>query len=325
MYNPQTQYRGDVYLARGISNAGENAKQLLGYFAEQGDEAKRFRATLKAMDPENKDQYDAMGHGELKGKLDAMALQRADKIQQEQMDLAKQHAALYQAEADRQNAGLEAARRFAGLVGNAASQPDLSNLSSFAQGGDVEPRRVTPEMLMQFAGQAGVSDPRVLQGFTQLAELGQTGNPDGFTEDPRTGARFFRSGKSVLPSGTNPEVAAGRNLVPMLDEQGNETGYQGYYDGKAMRVVKSPAQPIFRQAVDDKGKPIPDLYLAPNGQAVDRRTAMQKSGVADLGAEPATAPSAGATPIKVTTRAEYDKLPSGTRFIGGDGRIYTKP
>lgn len=237
-------------LAAGISAMGANLKKLKAF--------RQMAVDGMDMDP---DQVDHMTAEQIQGHMQGVAWQNT-----QQEHEAKMKEILAQA-ADRQNTIDEAE-----ALGKIA--PNISAWQQDHPGEQIDPT----SMFGMFAG-AKVS-PRV-QGAIMSKLLpgmiGNDGGPMNFTEDPVSGFRFATKGKIVQPSGVNPGKAAGVQMIPQHDEEGNLLGFS-QVDARGHAIFR-PAKggATMKQATDENDNPIPGFYVDGEGKVHDTRSMIEKN------------------------------------------------
>jgi hypothetical protein len=161
-----------------------------------------------------------------------------------------------------------------------------------------------------------------LSKWQQITEGGGESLSPAFVEDPNTGARFVTRGKTMLPSGVNPERAVPR-VIPQHDDSGNLLGWS-QVDSRG-RAIFTPYKGNSRmtQATDEQGKPIDNFYFDSQGKAHDLRTLMQKA----MGDTPTTTPaqaSGKGRPPTITTEEQYKALGPNQEYYDAAGNLRRK-
>jgi len=229
---PELIVRGGEALGAGIANGGQNlGRGLEAMFAKRqaekerikrdGDLAASLRKTLKIAYPERGKEFDALGLPDLRGVLEGEALSSARRKEQEAL---KERAAM---------------ANFA----RSAAQPIVENYYE------------APERFPQppNVALATIKNPDAagLPNFAAVAKALEAENmvPTNlsFNEDPVSGARFARTGNTVLPSGVNP------SKITMVDVTDPNTG----------ELVSLPVNPRTGQAILKPRAPVVNR-VAPN-------------------------------------------------------------
>jgi len=161
------------------------------------------------------------------------------------------------------------------------------------------------------------------------AQGGGDEGPFEFVEDPVSGSRFARSRKSVLPSGTNPDKVISTEEVELADGEVVTV----IRTGKGTQIIRKRA-PQGEVTEAAKLRSLTERYSA---IVRTRRTltASQRAEADGLleeinalihpGTQRAAPAESAATELpKPTTKAAYDSLPSGTRYIHPTGETRVK-
>ncbi len=274
-----------------------------------------------------------MSHGELEGVLKGHAAQAAMQEHLAKMQEFSAHAEEYAAQA-RQRDELSAENRGVGdFLNNYYNAPKVSRPADDGEGDTMVQADPTHAERLQFAtARAGKAGGRVLERAVEslskyAATLDDTDLTTGFDENEKTGEMFAHRGKQLLPAGVNPNNAASRpTLLPMHDQDGKLVGWsQVDVRGHATFHQAKSTDGVFTQARDPNGNFLKGVYIDGQGKTHDLRSVLQKTlgDEADQGGGGSTANGAG--PVRVTSKAERDKLAKGTRYIGPDGvTIYIK-
>ena len=118
-----------------------------------------------------------------------------------------------------------------------------------------------------------------------------------FEQDPVTGARFYRSGRTSMSSGFDPAAAAAETqMIPQHDDTGKVVGWSQVGPNGRATWVANKNNMTFTQAQDRDGKPVPGWYVDGQGKMHDTRSVMEKMLVAQ--AKP-TQPTAAAARVTV--------------------------
>lgn len=308
-YAPGIQYRGDQYLYEGISDAGKAiAGAVKEYRANQkaNDAAdSTFELMMGTLAPMVKD---GSIPEQFASKLPDMAKFSSLSLSKKQATLGQlatsmgvlAHDSQFQ-EQKRNNESIRlhqeaAANREERLFnqqqaedqGNAGFLQDYANFSQMTQGGSKPPLVLNQPLrqTLQTPGGAGVAalarNPAASRDVRDLVlresmqpPTAEAGGPLDFQEDPVTGARFARSGKSILPSGTNP---ANQMLVePVTDSDGNNIGHV-LRTGKTVQFIRKEkeGQQISPSAVASLNKTLSDLRRQIQVAPDDQKAAIQE-------------------------------------------------
>jgi hypothetical protein len=260
-------------LGGGIAAGGEGVGSALAQRRErlnkdverqrkEADEAKRLRAALGAAFPNRKSEFEVMSRPQLQGEYDNIALQRTMQIIQQ----GKQ-----------EQTGQE---KFNTILGNIIQpQPGSQGIGVPVAG---RGRPLTPEDIIAAATRSGTGTPemvsRMLLEQQALRQREQSPENLAFGEDPITGTRFAQYGRSILPSGINPQKFATGSAIEILDDQGQPTGNLGVWTGRGVQVIKKPKEATgeMKPAYDPEGNIIPGVYVDANGKVHDLRSQIQK-------------------------------------------------
>jgi hypothetical protein len=298
--------------------------------AQRGTQADALRKLIQAYAPGQKDMHQAikgMSVDQLEGMLKGYAMKQA----------AAEHAAkMSDFEAQAQ------LRRQQALDDQTVGRL----IRAYGQGPDVGQGPVSADERMRYAftqvpdAAGGRVLPKAIEALTRYEQLrnpkaGEDLTPQ-FTEDPVTGLRFYRSGKTSIASGVNPAVAPKPEPYGIHDAQGNLLQW-ALPNGKGGWTYKDVSQAQLVQARDENGNPIKGFYVGPGKKVVDARTQMDKAGLEQLLAgtgaggkgTSTTAPAGGAEQMpsakKDLVKGKRYMLPGRTGAWTWDGTQFMPP
>lgn len=243
MYNPGVQDRSGELLGRGISSAGASVgaglQKMLEERKQKAKETKVLRQAFKTFMPDRADEFETMGHEELKGQL--LGIQMQEKARGEQSKQAEEASRLdyyksRQAEAELQRAktkqGMEAESRFA-----------LLNGAELPEGAEGPPRAPAMEgqRILRNASQAGIGPEEMARLATGLAHVK---NMDGASAPQvfkgPNGRDFVVHGNSISPAGIDPEfLKEFGKLQGLVDEDGNVIAYGAMGPKGETKIIKA--------------------------------------------------------------------------------------
>lgn len=236
-------------------------------YSDLADKAKRYRNALGALHPDHKDVYQTMSLPQLQGRMDAISLNRAGQIAQSQR--AKLDEEVTKLRTDRMNAALQG-QFMQQLAGNLRGQAPQSYDAALQNPSGTPGMDPLSAMATAAAGSGYNVPAGQLDDIIRAAAAAQGKTPNALTfgEDPITGSRYAQFGRSILPSGVNPQKAM------QAADQMPETpkGYTRVWNGKSWMFLKTPedvtdgeltpatlnGQPVAGMVVDKKGN-IKDL------------------------------------------------------------------
>lgn len=228
-YNPQTQYRGDLYLSRGLSEGlGAISDAIESRNKEKKDRARKFKGLQEYADAAGiiaKDESTTMSLDELEGRVRAEEYKRL----KSESDLRQQSMQVQLGAAQEQVGTAQRMRQFshglaeyagtpsvAGTLGNAMASPEsgvtLSELNQYMGANPVN-NQVTPEAIMGMAGRSGVLTPAM------AAELAAMSQPKRLNEFP-VSALGQPTGAPVGGFQFVPTSTGGGQLVPLEPSAG---------------------------------------------------------------------------------------------------------
>lgn len=325
-YDPHVQPRGSDYIAQAGIQAGQSIAEGIKGMRQRLLQTQAMRSMAVqglGMDP---DQVDKMNLNQLQGTLAGAALKRSNVGQQlEQQLMAEKtkgaalertimegdQAAMQRLQAIRQ-ARTQASLPAPGAPGSPGGPdgPPNPNVRPYDASDprtmmeDMNTAGVRPQIgyqMMESARAAAQAHRYEAQGNMYDARAAGNGNGDQPIV-PQTlpgGYVGFR-----LPGSNQMDIrqdmSAGPQANQVEDEQGNVAGTVINMGGKNIfRPAKPAIQNKLNQAVDDKGKALPGIYINPNtGQHIDMRSSMQKDygGGAGAPAAPASGGVSGKAP-----------------------------
>jgi hypothetical protein len=133
-------------------------------------------------------------------------------------------------------------------------------------------------------------------------------------------------------TGTGASLPNIRPQQSMTAEEAEQYGLQpvGTYSDGSIKYGRPPAPRATRFELitgryDDDG-PLPDQLFDPyTGEKWNHGDPIPPAVTAARGGTASSSPQAAPTgPVAATTKADYDRLPSGTRYTAPDGKVYTK-
>lgn len=228
-YNPQTQYRGDIYINRGLSAGLDSIVEgMEARSKEKKDRARKFKGLAEYADAAGiipKEESTVMSLDELEGKVRAEEYKRL----KQESDLRQQAMQAQLGAAQEQVGTAQRMRQFsqglaeyastpsvAGTLGNAMASPGsgvtLSDLNQYMGANPVN-NQVTPDVIMGMAGQSGVLTPAM------AAELTAMNQPKRLNEFPVSELgqpRGSVNGYQFVPTSTG-----GGQLIPTTPQQGD--------------------------------------------------------------------------------------------------------
>jgi hypothetical protein len=291
----------------GGGGAGENRGPSPA--AQRGAQAEAIRKLIKTYAPDAKDLHTAtkgMSVDQLEGMLKGYALKQAG---------AEQAARVqdWQAQARMRDQQVQDDQTVGKL---------LKAYGTFDPGTDDEGNALvaSPGERMQFAlKQVPEAGGRVLpKAVDALTRYEQLLNPKAgedltahFEEDPVTGARFYRSGKTSIGSGFNPGTSQAKDPVAHFDEDGKVTGFSTWDSKKGYVFKPAKGDSGLKQATLQDGTVVPGFVVDGNGKMHDVRSAMEKA----LGASaaPAAGASGAASGVKPLPKSK-DELVKGEQY-----------
>lgn len=330
-------YRGDQYLAQGISSAGQNIAEGIEGMTKRLRQTKAMRTMAvdgMGMDP---DKVDNMTPEQIQGIMQGMAVKNAQAEAQARRQMEQAHADYFH----RFNQKAAAEDRFSSAV-NDYMQPPVPNTGNPLQqppSGDIgrdmmnapdptgvmqqmtQPRTLDPQTLMRLEAQAGTLDPdKAMQYMKQLNEGPGADNPMVYDNTSVPNATVIRRKKGnefqVLRNndGTAPDAPPGYQMVGdgkggwkavKLNtgdlSAGDRTKYQAQYEKNIDSLIQS-----YSFAKGD-----PEMETLIKG-----RIAAHQKAIEDLQTPAAPAkPAAGAKALggyKIGTKY------AGLTYLGGD-------
>lgn len=240
MYNPGVQDRSGEFIAQGIRSAGQSVgaglEKLLSERKQKAKETKVLRQAFKTFMPDRADEFETMGHEELKGQL--LGIQMQEKARSEQsrqaedaakLDYYKEQRAAVAQRALAEKAQLIALERFKEL--NGGQLPD---------GMEGPPRAAAnPEQMVANAGAAGFGPEEVGRLASGISHL-----RGGVAADPKVfkgpnGRDFVVFGNSISPAGIDPKfLKEFGELQGLTDADGNIIAYGAVGPKGDTKIIK---------------------------------------------------------------------------------------
>lgn len=236
---------------------------------------------------------------------------------------------------------------------NSSAAGIMSALSRPAQSAPI-----SIERLQQLAAQANLpirSQDMIMQmaergALAQKARAGAPAVSPVYDEDPVTGARMYRLGKQAIPTGMNPAMNSTLNQavdsvtgepIPgmFIDARGRVTRNAGLNPaGQEKLSAEAQAKHLGTMAeinnqigawkyADEAYKKDPKGRVAPDPAELKYLQQLKAHGQQLLmggGAGVGASERGSVGAATVSTKADYQKLPSGAMFIGPDGKTYRK-
>lgn len=179
---------------------------------------------------------------------------------------------------------------------------------------------------------------------TPLDAVGDAGSGEPqFYQDPVTGTRFVKSGKTLIPSGIDPDFAQqppdGNKLKPLLDPQGQPIKDMYWNPATKKQVDMRSGVEKRGGAADDDADAADKITLKQLLSARDggwNRVNVDNNGFVHQATISAGEPvetaisriqgrlNASVAPVKVNSVEDWKALPSGTKYIGPNGVKYLK-
>lgn len=354
----QSRMMGTQALAGGISGGikslTDSIEAALKARKTESDLATSLRKKLTILNPDRKDEFNAMGLPDLTGEDMAHAESVLGAKRKMEMDQFKQRSEAFNVEMDQLKQRSEAFNaqqqdysrnqmNVAGLNRDLGSlmtlDPQSPELGNFYENPEQYPNgrpSRTPGLMEVFAaasrhGQA--LNPQLDNILTSLTRAQpQQGKALGFGEDPVSGQRFVTHGNSVLPSGRNPSKQD-TEAQQLFDADGNLIGHN-VPTGKGnftFRAVKQPSDGALKAVIDpNTGNPVLGFGMDANGRVHDLRSQMEKLGeVKGPEKEPGVWDSvkeffgAGGAKAANAPAAPADGAPApGKMTLGADGKYH---
>lgn len=294
-------------IAGGLGAAGEGLAKILQTYRENKQERESTTAALDVInsyvrsDPELLKTYGeelakapGMSNSARKGLIGGLTSAMALKSQRQQQEKDLELIQSYRANAENARRQPEFMNRLSenmsgqsipGVTGGAIGAPEASvenPISAVARAAGSTGYQVAPGQLDD-----------IIRAVASAREQQMPG-PIQFDQDPKTGARFARFGRSVLPSGVDPSRTM--TAVEVLDQDNKPTGQLAISTGRGVQIVKAPKNATGKliPAEDGEGNIIPGVYVDEAGKVHDLRSQMMKIGVGGAGA-PAAAPKGKAS------------------------------
>lgn len=345
VYTPFTADRsiltGGLALAQGVGGGLSGVGRLIEEQKKRGQLATTLRKTLGTAYPDRKGEFAEMGLEDLQGALKGEALKSAmeDRARAIRLDEAilQQHGVQTQGVREAL-ANQEREPAFLGRMDQLMQphlqgpEPVLQPPEAGAEGpadlvqpegpAELQPGQPNLGALLRAAEETGYRpDLRgVLDDMIKSGGAASGNEPLRFEEDPVTGNRYARQGKSVLPSGINPAKQS-TTADEMYDADGTLIGHRVPTGGGkfTFRPIKPAASGELLPVLDPTTRrPVPGLGMDAAGKVHDYRNIMQKSG---LGA-PASGPAGTQdNPHTPKTPSEAKKIKPGEWFTTPDGRV----
>lgn len=294
---------------------------------QKGQQADAMRKLIQSYAPEAKDMHTAlkaMSVEQLEGLVKGYTMKSSMAEQQAKMeDLAAQRDLRKQQIIDDQTIG-QAVNRY-------AQTPDITMRSDGETQGEVAGSRTpTAEERFRYAmatpGLAGRHVPKLLEALTKYGQTQESvrgAKPPIVTPGPYKGTSIVQEagGKGGLHILTDPEALTTRQAV---DAQGEPI--PGLYE-RGKQTIRMP-DPNVLTTKDRTGLlSVKKAYLAERAKAFlpeDKKHWDAAISEVDAALAPVVKTPAAAV-ATVKSKAEYDKLPKGTKFTGADGKTYVKP
>jgi len=272
-------------IGHGIESLGESIGKALEKRKQRGQLATSLRKTLSVAYPEKKDQFATMGLEDLQGTLEGEAVRSAQAKEERarRLDDALMEQRALQAQSIREalaNAQQEPA--FLSRMGE-LMQPRMEGPGAGEEGPANQVPGLSPAAALGAASRDTGYRPDLRGAIDDLIRNGGaagSGGPLAFEEDPVTGQRFARQGRSVLPSGTNPDKLP-KEGEEIRDADGNLLGHNVPTGGGkfAFRPLKASATGDLLPVLDPVTKqPVPGYGMDATGKVHDFRNIMQKAG-----------------------------------------------
>jgi hypothetical protein len=204
-----------------------------------------------------------------------------------------------------------------------------------------EPQRLPPEVLLQYAAEAGALRP----GIDDLKPFLQGAQEPRYTVDPKTGKRHVTYGNQILPTGLDPAFGTPA-LDPLVESQvALNQARTAEVMGRTTPPIPTHTQARIEQLhstlatlrnLKERGsktvkvKDLEKLKLSENpwwgGEQIETVIRGFETELRSLQGEPP--PPAIDDPeitARPATQEEFNRLPKGARFINpADGRLYIK-
>jgi hypothetical protein len=346
-YAPGINFTGGESIARGIESFGQSMGQGIERRRQEAQKFKALEGLATAYDPNLKGTLSGMSLGELEGLVQGAAVknhmaQQASQQKFQEAQIAnltadnERQGLMSRAQIDQMTAGNERAKRLQ------MSQEQLNELVGqrlAPQGnpdaaGPVAP--MTYEELMGMGARSGmVGTPefdRLAASHLRYGQNGGTADPGfEFLQDPVSGSRFVRSGRQLLPSGTDQTVNPSAP-EPIIDPTTGEAVALGVRDRNGrLQVLKRPEGPK-GLTLNDRAKihnNIAKLHqelmmVSTNNQPayiaqIDAMEGLLKEGATTPGAAPTAAPQANrpAQPRSTPKAGAQSDYPIGARIKQG--------
>lgn len=329
-YAPGIVYRGDQWLAQGISNLGQAAAAGVDRVRNDARETQALRKLAEIYDPQGKDKYTAMGLGELRGAAQGFALEQNlgdQRIRQTEAlarignlqadNLRSDEFLRIQQEQMQRTQALDELRKKAQLLMSqpVPRNPILDNPDVNAAFPGIREQYSGPMAQIERAMREapGGVPPEVVQAFVRYsAEM----------SDP---TRLMRAKAAAQ----NAQAALANATRP----KGEMTAAQQATAARGERSLNLREAAGLRQQLKDLDDPsnlIPEDAREEQRVQIYRRLG-QLAGLAG-GAEgaggqetpePPAAPSSGVPTI--TSREQFDQLPRGAVYVDRNGKKFRKP
>lgn len=329
-----------------MSQLGAFLENLVAQKRQDGQKASVLRKALTVYDPDNKDQYTAMGLTDLEGTVQGLGMKRQKSIydQQQQEAMAGDMFRRVVSQVTQQGQDVTNASRLPAQALQAFGRLGIPGFGQIGNELQNQPDfQLDAEGLARLGLQTGAIKPT--EGVNALSRIqaAKTQTEDDgvkFTQDPVTGKRFATHGKILSESGIDPAFASAPlagGAVPMKDETGNTIGYNipiggGKFKPMANKdLTDAQKQNLILQHQKAKSDLLGKLTVAGGNtnivNAINDEMATHDDAIGQLkgGKAAAAATPTSAAPKKITTKADYDALDSGTLYIGKDGKSYRKP
>lgn len=267
----------------GLKNLGDSITKAMEAKKQKAQLATSIRKTLSVAFPDRKDEFATMGLPDLQGALEGEAVKSAQakaalaaQVQQEQLAelLARRQSRAALPDVYRSLAETGAAPEdVPSPMGNAEFDRRTAPMDSRALMNAISRARAPIEL----------NDAASLATALERGQDGGAANfnaPLRFEEDPVTGARFGRLGRSVLPSGINPEKQS-REAEELYDPEGQIIGHRVPIGGGkfTFRPVKPVSTGELLPVLDPVTKEaVPGMGMDATGKVHDYRNVQQKSG-----------------------------------------------
>ena len=192
-------------------------------------------------------------------------------------------------------------------------------------------------------GEPMTSDASVMQRFTPEQRAGFQSLADMGQSNPRLAAPMIKSlfqqfaqpggmGANGQPDNAPGEIELGPNKAPVFySKKGGQFQVDPAYKASTTADAKAANTPAEEEpgegpTMSKDGKFYWDTHLKSWKPLSAGGVAGQVQALFGGGAQPAAAPEAKPAELpKISTKADYTKLPSGAIYIGKDGKQYRKP